>query len=727
MKNSSSAHFLVLVAFGLLICSAANLSGQTPGKNIRRQGEQYLDLGLPYKAAAAFELYCPSRPKDDQAWLWWAQSQYESNDLDGALQSLEHLAKGSKKADPEVILLMAKSLHQKHEFVEAIKHFKMYLAIAPKDQKYQEVVNDIKRCASGLKYNFISDEVLIENMGAAVNSEYDDFAPVESPNFTSRVYFSSIRALRVQDRFDDAGSLEESWQGIDSDMFGTEIINGAWSKSEPLNPDLNTPRHEVLQDFSKDGMVAIFTRGEELSGGEIWVDSVNALRHEAQGTRWQNPPFSAEEKVRGFYFFSDSVVIFSSAVGGGFGGYDLYLSRRTNRGWSIPLNLGEKVNTPFDEVTPYLCPDGRTLYFSSDRLTSIGGFDVFKCTFDNRSTEWMYPQNLGRPMNSAGNDLFFRLSTSGTAAYLSSDRKSGLGRHDIYSAYFKNPMLAMMSSSIPTLFADVRDFQLFSESLVKVDEASPNNETKMASFDMPFLLFRDDQVVTPQNLPKLEKLLGFLKTYPHTKLEIISHSDQTAVSNFDLYFAIKRAEQVADYLRENGFKSSNTFLKGLGGNYPMALNELNGKDNETGRFYNRRVDFRIKSEDQLPIRIVYDFPQIVEAMRDKRHDAYLHRIEGLSYRVQFAVLDQLYKGDLIGKFPDSMIEKNEDQQDYAYTSGLFQTFGDALKHLGEIKTAGHTNAKIIPYLDGLRINNGDISEQFLKNYPDLKNYLLYLN
>ena len=539
-------------------------------------------------------------------------------------------------------------------------------------------------------------------------------------------YYSSIRALRVQDRFDEDGSLSASTQGFDCDMYGTQIINGAWSKSEPLNPNLNTPSHEVLLDFSEDGMVAIFARGSELDNQLLWTDSIQAIQVTQIGSMWDDNPFTADTEIRGIYFFSDSIVVFSSNDEGGFGGFDLYLALKKGQNWSAPMNLGPSINSEFNEVTPFLCKDGRTMLFSSDRLTSMGGYDIFESAFDERANTWKSAHNLGRPVNSAGNDLFYRLASHGSAAYFSSDRKSGLGQQDIYSAYFKESQSAKMESSIPALFTEVRDFQLFSESMAYSNNDNANT-APMASFDMPYLLYRDDQIITPQNLPKLEKVLGFLKTYPHSKLEIVSHSDQTAVSNFDLYFAIKRAEQVAAYLVEMGFKSQDIYLKGLGGNYPLAVNELNGKENETGRFYNRRVDFRIHSEDQLPLRIRYERPVLVEAMQDVRFQNYQARIKGLSYRVEFAVLDQLYKGSLIGRLPDSMIEKSQNEEKYRYCSGLFQSFEQAMEHLGDIKSEGHTDAKIISYLEGLRINGSDVTEELLRNFPDLKNYLLYLN
>lgn len=697
-------------------------------RNLRKAAEQYIEAHRYHEAVAILEEYCPTRPKDYEAWFWWAEAQFETNQGDAALKNLQYLEKESKSENLEVILLRAKTHHQLHQFASAIEYYKRFLAKGTKDLRYSGVVNEIKRCATGLRYNFISDEVLVENMGSDVNSRFDDIAPVESPNFDARVYFSSTRALRIEDRFNDNGTLQESVQGYDTDMYGTEIINGAWAKSEPLNPRLNTLRHEVLQDFSQDGMVLFFTRGDQLNKGEFWVDTFDVDKVQSIGSLWDSGPFFAGEQIRGLFFFNDSTLLFSSSQRDGFGGYDLYYCRKNGLDWSLPVNLGDQINSPFDEVTPFLCKDGRTLFFSSDRLNSIGGFDVFSTTYQERTNQWDHPENLGRPLNSAGNDLFFRISTNGLMAFFSSDRKTGIGSHDIYSAYFKQPQLANVRTSIPALFSDVRDFQLFSESLIDLqNNPLPTNETATAVFEMPFLLYRDDQVITPQNLRKLDKLIGFLQTYPHVKVEIISHSDQTSVSNFDLFFAIKRGEQVAAYLKDKGIKPTSVFLKGLGGNYPLALNEIDGKDNEPGRFYNRRIDFRIHGYDQLPLRVNYLLPEFMETMRDNRLDQYYERVKGLTYRIEFAMLDQLYKGDVIGKYPDSLIEKGSESASYSYCSGLFDNFNKALDHLSQIKKEGFSVAQIVPYLDGLRLNNTGIDEQLIGTYPDLRNYMIYLN
>ena len=152
------------------------------------------------------------------------------------------------------------------------------------------------------------------------------------------------------------------------------------------------------------------------------------------------PLFGPVDPVAGIsapHFADNNRVVFASRRAGGYGGYDLYQVTLVNGEWSIAQNLGPSVNTPYDEVSPFLAMDGKTLYFSSNnREISIGGMDVFKTVYNANRRAWSKPFNLGVPINSAGDDSHFRLAKDGYTAYFSSNRKDSFGNRDIYIAYF---------------------------------------------------------------------------------------------------------------------------------------------------------------------------------------------------------------------------------------------------------------------------------------------------
>ncbi len=698
-------------------------------KDLRREAFELFDLNRMFEAEPRLRLYCKNQPKDAEAQYRWAESLYQTNKLDQAITQLRSLKNTNKRYAAKATFLLARAHHHKHFFADAIKYYKEYLTLTDtRNTRRAQAVNDIKRCAQGLSYSLPSDQVFLENMGLNVNTTFDDFAPISSPNVESRIYFTSNRSMKVKDRFSDEGSLITSTQNYDCDMFATEIENGAWSTAFPLNEDLNTEQHELLQDFNRDGMVAFFVRGSSYDQVSFYVDSFANDTQEAVGVPWAQLGLKPQEQVRGIHFFSDSTILFSSNREDGFGGFDLYISILGAEGWTEPINLGREINGPFDEITPFMTKDGRTLYFSSNRLTSIGGHDVFKSRFNERSLQWGEPSNLSIPINSAANDVHYRLTSNGQTANFSSDRKTGKGGQDLYAVYFKKPVQEQLVRSMPSIFYMVKDFQLFSEQLV-ADGSSPASQSPVleSQWDLKSILYReDDQILTTQNKPKLDQLVRFLKTYPHVKLEILSHSDQSSVSNFDLFFSIKRAESVAGYLAASGVNPEHLFLKGFGGSYPYTLNAIGGQDNKAGRFFNRRIDFKILNADQLPIEVNEALPEVASAQHDPRLAQFYSKRRGLYYRVEFAILDQLFKGNLIGKYPDPCIEKRAGETNYRYSSGIFSSFALALQHLAEIKAEGFDDCKIIPYEHGVRLGLEEIDDAKIDLYPDLQEFMLYL-
>ncbi len=658
---------------------------------------------------------------------YYAMTLYEVNRLTQAISILEPLTLPEGRDAGPMLLTLARCYHQDGSFLSAIRMYKRFLASGDHSlAQKRSVIDNIKRCAVGIRYDFKDPDILVENMGKEVNSFFDDFGPIESPNINDKIYFSTLRTMRVVDQFADNGELMGSVQTHDVDMYATEIQNGAWAGVAPLNEDLNTPHHEILLGFAIGGDAAIFNRGPSVNETIVYVDSF-ASSSDDQGLFWDENPFDQRELIQGLQFWSDSLIIFSSDREGGFGGFDVYMMILSQDGWSTAINMGKEINGPYDEVTPFLAADGRTLFYSRNDLNSMGGFDIFSSTFSEEELTWLPPSNLGQPINSPGNDLYYILSKDGQSAYFSSDRKTGHGCQDLYSAYFKEKQWIQLNRSIPPLFYEVSDFQLFAQNLSPEDDSAPDKSPTLSKFEVPHLLFRDDQVLTPQNRQKLEKVIGFLTTYPHVSVEILAHSDQEEVSNFDLYFSIRRAEQIGNYMIQRGVSADKIYMKGLGGSYPLARNQVNGKPYETGRYFNRRIDFRIQQQDQLPMEIDYTFPELTEAMSVENLSSFYDAISGLTYRVEFAQMDQLYKGDLVGKFSDPAVERIPGSSDYFYTSGIFSSFEPALAHLAQIKALGFEESKVVPYLNGIRVDKDTLNETVIEKYPDLRNYILYLN
>jgi len=729
MKSASRQSFLFLAVSALLFFLPSCLSGQDV-KDLFNMGKEFIKQAKYWDALPRLEEYIAERPDDVVARRMLALAQSHTNNYSGAAANYKKVIESSRKADPELIFALAEAQHQSEDFKEAIQQYKKYISLEDDRDLPQRLlaIANIKRCAIGLSSYDMELDAVVENMGVAVNTKQDEIIPVESPNVDNRVYFSSLRNTRFVDEFDDRGKLVSIKMYRDFDMYSTQIENGAWSRAAPLNTALNTQGDEILQDFSSDGRVAIFTRNSDAETSTVFVDTFDAEAAPNPGEIWQHSPNFKDAKLEGLHFFSDSVAVFSSNTHGGFGGYDLFVAFQDDAGWQV-ANLGEPINTMYDEISPFLAYDGRTVFYSSNGLQSMGGFDIFRATFDDQKQDWSDAVNLGRPINSSVNDVFYRFTRDGGTAYLSSDRSGTEGGLDLYSIYYRTPSMVQAARSIPMLFTQVRDFQLFSETLV--DNSQPNVPDDVVAaeqeFHIPSLYFRaENQMLSPQNVPKLETIARLAKTYPHAILEIASHSDENPTTNFDLYFCIRRAEEVASFLIENGVSPSSLLLRGYGGSYPLVRTQIGDKLNETGKWFNRRIDVLVQNQAQLPIEVISDLPEVSAALQDETYPRFRARTKALHYRIHFATLDQMYKGDITTSFSDAMIQKNIDGQ-YIYSVGLHSSFADALAMLSEVKETGIYDAEIVPYEAGRQLGIGEIDAEKLAEHPDLKEYILFLN
>jgi hypothetical protein len=134
------------------------------------------------------------------------------------------------------------------------------------------------------------------------------------------------------------------------------------------------------------------------------------------------------------------MIVFTSDREGGAGGTDIYFStKEPGGGWSDPENIGEYINTPYDEDGPFIHPDGNKLYFSSKGHNSMGGYDIFLTEYLVEKGRWTRPENMGYPINTAEDDIFFVWSADGERAYFSSEREDSYGRTDIYMLSRNNP------------------------------------------------------------------------------------------------------------------------------------------------------------------------------------------------------------------------------------------------------------------------------------------------
>ncbi len=380
-------------------------------------------------------------PSNAEASLLLAVSYYHLNKLEEAERLLQPLSENSKINYPAAWFYLGRLYHAQHRFAEAATYYKRYLRELSKGDEARKIsIDHIRMCDNGLRNTYSPEGMVVENLGQKVNTRYDEFGPVPSPTGAAKVYFSATSP-------EDPLALEKSRQ--QSDILSTELLATEWGQRKPLHQYLMSPQHEILLDISADGQELYYFSGESETNGAYLVDTFQqSLIKQFTTLRLEAPLLPALGDVTPF-FWSPNLIYFSSARPGGYGGLDIYKLVKNEQGWLPPENLGPQINTPYDETTPFLARDGQTLYYSSNNPAySVGGFDVLRAFYYSDQGRYSLPQNLGIPLNSAGNDTHFRLAPDTFTAFLSSDRKDGYGGKDIYIVYFIEPRKEMEATAV---------------------------------------------------------------------------------------------------------------------------------------------------------------------------------------------------------------------------------------------------------------------------------------
>jgi outer membrane protein OmpA-like peptidoglycan-associated protein len=703
-----------------LFLVSVSLWGQI-GEASRRSGDFYFEHQRYEQALAAYLPIVEDTPDDFDLRYRIGRCYYELNDLSMALKSFDFILDQDRDPEPVVRLYRARTLHQQLDFSEAISAYKTFLREVGRSHPQRAEVKDrIRRCGVGLQMKSQQRKVLVENLGEKVNSSGDDFRPLFSPNVDNRIYFSSSRKGVVGGLRGPDGKPDELDGTYCSDMFATSMQDGQWQQADPLSYLLNSPRFDVIQDFSKDGKRLYYFKGFTLHSGDIHVDTFKVRPEERSlVSDYFVGPMRSWQGDCDLFFFKDTIALFASRRAGGYGGLDLYISVFSNGVWGAAENLGPTINSAYDERSPFLARDGRTLYFSSNNSrSSLGGYDLFKAQYLEKEEGWGPTQNLGVPFNSAADDMHIRLSRDGLIAYFSSDRKEGMGGADLYRAFLREKEVAQLRSSRPTIFLEVPAYNR-----VYGTDRSNRDETDMEEYVID-PLFYDEQgeVLTGRNLRTLQVVGRVLKEHPEVQLYMTSHSDGSDPERVDLFFSINRAERVAEHLIANGVNPAQLHLQAVGSAYPLAAPLLQGRPNPSGDRLNRRLDLTFGSLDEASVRVLTKAPVVNEAMQDDAWAAFQSTRAGLSYKVQVVATPQMYYGPLLERYPHQMVEKEPGEETYRYTVGLYKTYNSVRQLKRDLERQGGDGVLIIAYIDGQRIPVSSLSN-YVETYPDLSNFL----
>jgi outer membrane protein OmpA-like peptidoglycan-associated protein len=291
------------------------------------------------------------------------------------------------------------------------------------------------------------ERVFIDNIGNVVNTKYPEYGAIITTD-ESVMMFTSRRPDT------EGGGMDPYLHEYFEDIYITQKVDGKWTTPKNMGKPVNSDEHDATVALSPDGSVLLIYHDDKGDG--------NIYQCTLKGDEWSKPKKlnktvnSPQHESSACYTADGKTLYFVSSREGGFGEHDIYVTQWDDKKekWSEAKNLGGVINTKYNEESVLIHPDGKTLYFSSQGHSSMGGYDIFKSELQEDGT-WSTPVNLGYPVNSADDDVFFVINASGRRGYYSSVKKDGYGEKDIYMITFLGPEKPLVLNSEDNLIASI--------------------------------------------------------------------------------------------------------------------------------------------------------------------------------------------------------------------------------------------------------------------------------
>jgi outer membrane protein OmpA-like peptidoglycan-associated protein len=513
----------------------------------------------------------------------------------------------------------------------------------PKEKK-EKADRNIRSCDFGI--NSMAHPVPFKpvNLGDSINSKDDDY--MNAITADEQQLFLTRKLPRIKHTANESTEFNE-------DFYKAVKADSIWRKAVNIGPPVNTEENEGALCISPDGKYIFFAACNREDGygscdiywskktGDDWGTPEN-LGPVVNSPAWDSQPsFSSDGKT----------LYFASKRPGGKGSSDIWKTELQQDGsWTVPVNLGDSINTKFEEMAPFIHPDNRTLYFGSRGHQGMGGYDLFISRMDPDGN-WSNAVDLGYPINTYADEINLVVNAKGDLAYISSDKLGGKGGMDIYSfklykeaqpvmvTYFKgvvydketnkrlsgnfelvdlatgklvshstsDPVTGEFLLSLPTeknygLSVSKPGYLFYSDHFELRGESS---KSKPYIHNVPLQPIRVGETVILKNIffdtdkfdlkkesvTELGKLIQLLKTNPSIHIEISGHTDNHGSADYNLALSKNRAQAVYFYLINNGIAKDRLTFTGFGMTRPIDTN-----DTEAGRANNRRTEFKVVAQ-----------------------------------------------------------------------------------------------------------------------------------
>ncbi|NOX85348.1 MAG: OmpA family protein [Chlorobi bacterium] len=575
-----------------------------------------------------------------EAWLLLGDVHTELGKKENAITDFEKAIAIDTSFFPRAYYFLGNLNYELGNYSASARYYKKYLS-------FKNESTLIRTLASHRLQNAVFAEDAVShpvceppvNIDTEINTPDDEYI-----NFVNEDLSTLVFTRKEIIRFADNG------QKLYSENFYRSLKkSGIWDTPKPVVTAWAEGLDKGGMSLSVDGRKMYFTGCNWPEGngscdlyvsfrrGHTWMEPEN-LGQVVNSSGWDSQPVISADGKRLF---------FASKRRGGKGGSDIWMSVRLANGkWSPPINLGDSINTPGNEMSPFLHADGRTLYFSSTGRNGLGKADLYVSRRDEAG-RWSKARNLGYPVNSRFDDLNIFISLDGAKAWISSDRE-GAGGFDIYSfdvpetirprkvLFVKGVVkdkesgkkLAARVELTDLLYGTTADstvsdaltgeflmvlqpgknyafniskkgYMLYSENLNLNDSLADKAIRKefllerlkpgmRVTLNNIFFDFNSAQL-KPASFSELNKVVRLLKTNPGISIRINGHTDNIGTDEYNLDLSLRRAKAVYDYLVENGITPERLAYKGFGSTRPVTDNQT-----EKGRSQNRRTEIVIK-------------------------------------------------------------------------------------------------------------------------------------
>lgn len=430
LRFSSVLFLSVLITAFTCNSAKAQIDSAALAEDYYNQGMGVFDFSHRKQAAELFVLSTQMNPKSAKAQLMAGRSIMLTIQKEKSLEYFRRAWKLDNQVDPDILYYLGQAYHYAEKFDSAILFYDRYNRILARSLNYDKSVkiNEVNRkifeCRNAVIYIANPVNVTITHVSDKINSEYPDYAPTISADETVMVFTTR----RPGENMNEKVAADHEYY---EEIFYSEKINGEWQPAKNAGTPVNSNYHNASVNLSPDGKEMIVYH--DSNGGDLFVST-----RKADGT-WSS--LRALEGINSEYLESSATITkdgktiyFTSNRPGGYGGTDIYscqLDKSGNR-WVNIKNLGPLVNTELDEEGVFISANGQHLYYSSNGLAGMGDLDIYRSTYDADKKAWGEPVNMGYPINSVENDIYFVLTADEKYAYMSSLRKENVGEQDIY-------------------------------------------------------------------------------------------------------------------------------------------------------------------------------------------------------------------------------------------------------------------------------------------------------